>query len=54
MQSMQYLILTLLLILMLPMIQTIYGQVITEEIDQIFENLTSNLMGNKDTSNSNS
>lgn len=46
---MQNLSVTLLLVLMIPMIQTVYGQVIVDEINQAFDNLTSNLMGNKDT-----
>jgi hypothetical protein len=34
---------------MIPMIQTVYGQDIIDEINQAFENLTSNLKGCIDT-----
>lgn len=46
---MKYLLLILLLVLIIPINQIIYAQSIVVEISQVFDNLTSGLLGNKDT-----
>jgi len=46
---MKYLLLILLLVLIIPINQVIYAQSIVDEISQVFDNLTSGLLGNKDT-----
>jgi len=46
---MKYLFLISLLVLMIPINQVVYAQSIVDEITQVFENLTSGLLGNKDT-----
>ena len=45
---MKYLFLILLLVLIIPINQVIYAQSIADEISQVFDNLTSGLLGNKD------
>jgi hypothetical protein len=45
---MKYLFLILLLVLIIPINQVIYAQSIVDEISQVFDNLTSGLLGNKD------
>jgi hypothetical protein len=45
---MKYLFLILLLVLIIPINQVIYAQSIADEISQVFDNLTSGLLRNKD------
>ncbi|ALI34279.1 hypothetical protein NMY3_00065 [Candidatus Nitrosocosmicus oleophilus] len=46
---MKYLLLILLLVLIIPINQVIYAQSIVDEISKVFDNLTSGLLGNKNT-----
>jgi len=49
---MKYLLLILLLVLIIPINQVIYAQSIVDEISKVFDNLTSGLLGNKNTTDS--
>ena len=49
---MKYLFLISLLVLMIPINQVVYAQSIVDEISKVFDNLTSGLLGNKNTTDS--
>jgi hypothetical protein len=49
---MKYLLLILLLVLIIPINQVIYAQSIVDEISKVVDNLTSGLLGNKNTTDS--